>query len=92
MPEEPLYLVKLGRVEILVKVAGEGVMRRPVAMLRKIVHPEVLQADPSAARTWEMEDLAALEIAIKRILEQSIGDQSLTVMKRPEPTESAGEG
>ncbi len=94
MPEEQeekkpehvtLALLRLGSIQMHLKLVDldGGIHSRPVAQIQKIVSPEELERDPDAGKTFEMEELAALEKLCKQACDHAYGSQTLVPRATP---------
>jgi hypothetical protein len=72
-------LLRLGNVQLLVGWAGEGIHRRPVTKIGKILPDEVLKHNPGATNEWTMEDLAALETLCGEAVKTMLPRQSIDI-------------
>ncbi len=70
-------IFRLGSMQLLVTLSGDGHMKRPVARVLKVVPPEVLERNPAAGQLFEMEDLYALSKLCRNVVDHSYGLQSV---------------
>ena len=82
----PMSIARIGRAEVLLTAEGDGARRAPVANIRLVVSDDELKDNPNAGRTFEMQDLAALEQLCKRVVDYAYVAQSVS-FDRPEPVE-----
>ncbi len=83
---------RIGNIQAVIELKGEGYMQRPVVRLSKLVPQEVLAVDPQANQVWEMTEIAALHDLTGRLMTQAYNIQSMVPASGPtEPPEKKPE-
>ena len=78
-----IAIPRLGRVQMMLFVEGEGIQQKIKAKISRLVLPEEMERDPGAAHVWEMEDLAALEKLCERATNFAMEAQTVLPMRKP---------
>lgn len=81
----PVMLARIGNIQGFVEMHGEGISQQPTVRISKLVSADVAKANPQAAHTYNMEEVAAIKALCDCLLREAYTMQSLILQPTPRP-------